>query len=89
MSSPLRYSIAALTRHKATAHREFSDHLRNYRMHQRTIAQREKLGSPLGHIPTYLAASRRNLNTWSIRYHSYERGLAILLTEQKETAQHG
>lgn len=90
MSSTLHYSIAALTRHKATAHREFSDHLRNYRMHQRTIAQREKLGSPLGHIPAYLAASRRNLNTWSRRYHSYERGLGLVLfAEQKETAQHG
>lgn len=90
MSAPLNFPIASLTRHKATAYRQFSDHLRNYRTHQRTLAQREKLGYPVGHIPAYIATARRNINTWSARYHSYERGLAILITaQQKETAPHG
>lgn len=89
MSATLHHAIASMKRHKATAHREFSDHLRNYRMHQRTLAQREKLGYPVGHIPAYIATARRNINTWSARYHSYERGLALLTKAEKETAPHG
>lgn len=89
MSATLHHAIASMKRHKATAHREFSDHLRNYRMHQRTLAQKQKLGYPVGHLPAYINTARHNLNTWSRRYHSYALGLDTLALAEKETSQHG
>lgn len=89
MSSTLHYSIASLRRNKAAAHRTFSDHLQNYRLYQRQLAQKEKLGVPLGYAPVYLATARRSLNTWSRRYHSYTLGLDLLTRADKEADQHG